>query len=108
MEKKLTLFNKKFNWNLGGGLLKLGTSQEADWKIIFISTVILVTLVIALSVFIFIKIDKGEIFSVKETIRDGEGLDLSLLRDTVSYYENKTLEFEKIKSSKPEGIDPSL
>ena len=102
-------FLKKLNWKINGRLFGFGTSSEADWKIIFISTVVLAVLVIVLSVFIFIKINKGEIFVVKKSAEpEKKALNLSLLRETVSYYENKALEFERIKSVKIEAVDPSL
>jgi|SRR3989344_9072915 len=102
-------FLKKLNWKVNGWLFGFGTSSEADWKIIFISTVVLAVLVIVLSVFIFIKINKGEIFVVKKSAEpEKKTLDLSLLRKTVSYYENKALEFERIRSVKTPAVDPSL
>ncbi len=94
------IFFKKFGF---------GTSPEADWKIIFVSTIILTILVIVSSIFIFIKIDKGEIFVVEKSAGEGDKtLDLSLLRETVSYYQNKALEFERIKRARTPATDPSL
>lgn len=108
MENQKTFLNKKLNFNLNFRILKLGLSQEVDWKIIFISTSALAILIIGLSVFTFIKIDKGEIFLSKESVGEKEELDIKLLKETVYYYKNKAMEFEKIKSSKPVGVDPSL
>src|SRR3990172_6650882 len=51
-------FLKKLNWKINGRLFGFGTSSEADWKIIFISTMILAILVIVLSIFINIKMLK--------------------------------------------------
>lgn len=100
--------HKKLNLNLHVELFKLGESQESDWKLISLSATVLAVLIIALSVFTFIKIDKGEIFSANESVSEIGGLDLNLLKETVSYYESKKLEFERIKSSNPVGVDPSL
>jgi hypothetical protein len=108
MENKQTFF-KKFSLNANGRIFGFGTSPEADWKIIFISTVVLVTTVIVLSIFIFIKIDKGEIFVIERLPDQGEKiLNLSLLKETVSYYQNKAIEFERIKNSASPSADPSL
>ena len=108
MENQQTSF-KKLHWKTNGRLFGFGLNPEADWKIIFISTSILVVLAILLSVFMFIKIDNGEIFLVKRPAEEGEKtLDISLLRETVSYYQNKALEFERIKSLKIPAVDPSL
>ena len=63
----------------------------------------------ALSVFIFIKIDKGEIFVVERaSVQKEKALDVSTLKETVTYYQNKALEFEKIKSQVIPATDPSL
>lgn len=95
----------KFNWHF----LHWGRSPEDDWKIIFSITTILVFCSIALSAFIFMKIDKGEIFLVEKTDENTEkSLDFEKLKQAVSYYENKALEFERIKNSQPTGVDPSL
>ena len=99
----------RLNLKKNGRFLGYGTSPEADWRIIFASTAILAVLIIGLSAFIFIKIDRGEIFVVKESAEQGDKtLDLSLLKETVSYYQNKALEFERIKRAKTSAADPSL
>src|SRR3989344_1923995 len=51
-----------------GRFLGFGTSPAADWKIIFFSTAFLAVLIIISSVFLFIKIDKGEIFAVEKSV----------------------------------------
>ena len=108
MENKQTFF-KRFSWKVNGRLFGFGTSPEADWKIIFISTVVLVTMVIVLSIFVFIKIDKGEIFVIERLPDQGEKiLNLSLLKETASYYQDKAAEFERIKNSTSPSADPSL
>src|SRR3990167_11421391 len=79
---------KKINCKVNGRLFGFGTNPEIDWKIIFISTIVLATAVILLSIFIFIKIDKGEIFVVKKQVEEAEEtFDVAVLRNTVSYYQ---------------------
>ncbi|MDO8569627.1 MAG: hypothetical protein Q7R89_02530 [bacterium] len=97
---------KKLNWKVKGRLFGFGTSAEADWKIIFISTTILTILVVALSVFMFIKIYKGEIFVIERSAeQEKKVLDTSLLKETILYYQNKALEFKRIKSSVTPATD---
>lgn len=106
---KLKTFFEKFDWKTDIRLPALGTSPEADWKIIFASTVVLSILAITLSVFIFVKVDKGEVFVVKEPTGQMEKtLNISRLKETVSHYRNKALEFGKIKSKKTSATDPSI
>lgn len=89
---------KKIEWKAGRQLLSLGTSAGTDWKIILTSTLILSVLVIVLSIYMFIKIDKREVFVVEKPEDLGDkNLNLNVLRETVSYYQNKALEFERIK-----------
>lgn len=93
--------NKKFSRKLESGkwLLGLGTSPDADWKIIFASTIVLIILMVILNVFIFIKIDRQEVVVSGEAGKERQkALDLSELRKTVLYYQNKALEFDKIKN----------
>ena len=100
---------KKFKWRVGGHLFGFGTSPQADWKIIFISTLVLTLLALVLSGFIFIKIDKGEIFVIDKPLEQrGKTLDISLLKEIISYYQGKAREFERIKSLVVPATDPSL
>lgn len=85
-----------------------GTNIKRDWEIIFISTVALIVIVAAASVLTFVKIDKGEIFVSESGEEKSQILDISKLRDIVSYHSDKTLEFEKIKSEKSSAVDPSI
>ena len=100
---------KKSGWKVRGRL-GFGTSPEADWKIILISTIILTVLVIALNVLIFIKVNTRELFMVEQLEEEkGQTLNALLLRKTVLYYQNKALEFERIKNAGTStAADPSL
>lgn len=107
--KDLKTFFKNFKFSFGGRLFGFGTSPESDWKVIFISSVVLTIAVIAGSVFMFIKIDKGEIFVSKGFSSQEENtLDIELLRETVSYYQNKIIEFEENGNLSLPTVDPSL
>jgi hypothetical protein len=100
---------KKFSLNIEGRLFGFGTSPEVDWKIIFMSAVVLGVLLIALSAYIFIKIDKAELFAIEQSADQSEKtLDTKALKEVVSYYQNKAIEFEKIKNSVTASTDPSL
>ena len=86
-----------------------GLSPESDWRIILIASITLVILVIGLSVGIFIKIDKGEIFVVKESEDTTENaLNTSLLQRAATYYQDKAVTFEEIKAREATATDPSL
>lgn len=86
-----------------------GRNPGRDWRIIFSVATILVFCSIVISIFIFIKINKGDIFLVEKTNEEqGETLNLDKLKETASYYKAKALEFERIQNSKSRYVDPSL
>lgn len=101
---------KNLDWRAGGRIMRLGESPEMDWKIIFVSAAALAVVTIALNIFMFVRIDKREIFVVDATLTQGSSvIDLDILRSTLSYYQSKAIEFEKIKSGTiPVVVDPSL
>ena len=81
-------------------------SPQTDWKIVFISTLVLMVIAVVLSILVFVKIDKEEVFVSGEGT--GRALDISLLEDTVRYYGNKAEEFKNIKTNKTSVVDPSI
>ena len=101
-------FFKETNWKIKSPKFTFGTGPEADWKIIFISAITLVVLAITLSIYMYIKIDKGEIFTIDKT-KEGEKhvLNIDLLKETVSYYQDKYLKFESIDRVNTSIVDPS-
>lgn len=107
--KNSQVFLKKSRWKINGRLFGFGDSPESDWKIIFISTIILAVLVVTLSVFMFIEIYQEGIFVTEEPpVQKEKAINVSVLKETVLYYQNKALEFEKIKSLVTPAVDPSL
>lgn len=102
-------FLGKLNMKKNGRLFGIGTSPEADWRFVFVSALIIAILVICLSVFIFMQVDKGEVF-INERPDGGGGrtLNTSALRETVSYYQAKGEEFERLRISPEPSVDPSL
>ena len=100
----------KGRWKSGFEHLRLGLSPESDWKIIFFSTSIIAFLIAILTAAIFLFLNKREILTTNQAIENGmKTLDVSALRDTVSYYQAKAVEFEKIKKGGGSLIvDPSL
>lgn len=107
MEEKKNIFNISGKIHLH--FLHWGRSPERDWKIIFVFAALFAFCSIATSAFIFVKIDRGEIFLAEKVNEEsGETLDFKKLEETALYYKNKELELEKIIRSKPQYVDPSL
>ena len=88
-------------------LLKESSGPALDWKIILLTTILLLVLVTAINVLIFIRLDKEEVFVSSPTT--GRTIDLSVLRVTTHYYQNKALEFTNITTGRATPLrDPSL
>ena len=106
---KLRTFLMRLTFKKGGLLFGLGSSVESYWKVVLIFTASLIALIIGFSVFMFIKINKGEIFVTERSRENGkDALDLNILKETVSYYQKKALEFERIQNERASSTDPSL
>ncbi len=110
----IRLMEEKTFLKLGGAgklfsSFRLGKSPEADWKIIFLSTASLVLAVVALSAFMFVKVSKGEIFTLEtETPAEERTLSTSRLERAAEYYSLKASEFERLISAPASSVDPSL
>ena len=90
--------------------LRLGVSPKDDWKIIFSTTSILVVLAVVTSLWVFLSLDRREVFVVMPVGQDGEELiNLNALKRTAQHYQTKKVEFEKLLTgSGPRIVDPSL
>lgn len=104
-------FFKEFNHislKKDGRILGFGTSPEADWKIIVYSTALLVLCMFAFNIYIFIKIDKGEIFTTERIVESNRTLDVQKLESVVSHYIEQEAEYENVKKSLNTTPDPSI
>lgn len=101
---------QKFKLKRGGSPFGWGASPDADWKVIFLSTLALIVLVSVWSFLEFIKVSKGEVSIVEDDgVVTTALFDLNNLKDTAAYYEAKALEFERIKNGTSTSVvDPSI
>jgi len=85
------------------------THPTRDWKIILGAFTALNIVIIILSTFLFLQINKGEIFLVDSTSPSTvDSIDKVLLKETLSFFEEKERVFESLKRNKPTLVDPSL
>ena len=106
---KLNINLKKISLKRNGHLFGYGNGPDADWRIIFIVLAIFMIAVIASGLYIFLEINRGELFSPKEeAAATPTRLNTALLDKTISYYQYKATELEKIKASKESIKDPSI
>lgn len=88
---------------------RFGESPETDWKIIFISAAFLSMIAIVVAAFIFIQIGNGEIFIVEREVSSGDTtLNIERLEEAVLYYQEKSAEFERLRTAPAPAVDPSL
>jgi hypothetical protein len=108
----LTEFIKKMLRGVGGS--KLPKKSEivnavSDWRKILIITPILLSAIVAFSLYFFYVIRSDDVFSAT-----GEGSDVlkivdrEMLADTIVYFESKRTELDRLKNEKPSFVDPSL
>ena len=107
---KLKIFLNKFKREGDGPLFGFGTSPQADWRVIFFTSVGVAVLVSIINIAMFIGIDRGEIFVTQNPQTEGnKTLDIEKLKSTNRFYQNKATEFEKIKSgTRTSLVDPSI
>lgn len=105
--QKLNIKGLKLHKN--GRLFGFGVSPNADWKVLFSLFVLLFILISGVSFYMFVKIDKGEIFVVEKQSAVGSRiLDTNLLKQTIEYYRERSTRLEEIKANKDATLDPSL
>lgn len=80
-----------------------------DWKILFVVFIVLNGIIIVFSAFLFLEINKGEIFLVEPATPSGiDTVDRNALREILFSFEEKAEQFEALKTSRPTLADPSL
>jgi hypothetical protein len=100
---------KKMDFKGDGHPFGFGLSPEADWKVILVATIVLSLAVSAINLFMFVGVDKGEIFTVDITeSSDAPSFDLDALKSANEYYSQKSEAFEAIKAEGASVPDPSI
>ena len=85
------------------------THPTRDWIIILGTFATLNIIIIILSTFLFLQINKGEIFLVEAVSSSKvDSIDKVLLEETLSFFKEKERVFESLKRNKPVLVDPSL
>lgn len=87
----------------------IGEKAHHDWKYILIFFILATFCAIGIGVFIFIKVGKGEIFSVvykKEEIRSS--ISERRISDVIEQFESRRAHLESLKNNPPKSIDPSI
>lgn len=99
----------KIHVHKNGKLFGFGVSPSDDWRVIFVVMLSLAIFVVLFGMYMFIKIEQGDIFVVqKEVSETDHTLNQNLLIKTIQFYQDRAMKFEAIKANKEEIVDPSI
>ncbi|MFQ5661915.1 MAG: hypothetical protein ACE5F2_01540 [Candidatus Paceibacteria bacterium] len=108
-KENITKIFKKKNKQPGTGVSAYFLDAKHVWKIIIYVFIALNIGVVAFSVYLFLEINKGDIFKVEQDISvTVDTIDRKLLSETLASFEKMKDELKKLKSKRPSVIDPSL
>ncbi len=89
--------------------LKMEMTPHSDWRMLVIIFTILVIAVGSASFYIFIQIERDEIFLAKEGEKTGvRTFDTQRLKDTIKTFEQRKMDLEALRAGRPSIIDPSM
>ena len=91
------------------GFSGFGHDPRQDWRRVFFGFIFLSVLLLALNIYVYQRIDKGDIFLADEVVTAGSGsLSREKLQKTVQFFEDKKEKFNSIRANPPRRPDPSL
>lgn len=86
-----------------------GSGVEADWKFILVSFVVINIIFIIFNIYIFVKINSGEVFMSDQTKNtEIKTINKSGLDKVVNFYDQKKNIFSDIKKDNTIFEDPSM
>lgn len=105
------LFRKKENAEALGMNTSTDFSMKAyrDWKILLLSAIVISVVVIALEVYLFWRVNYGDIFMAPSIIQNEATVtDEKLFENITNFFDERTAKFEAWKIVPGGEIDPSL
>lgn len=101
---------KVLNWsNFKEWFLQVKRNPNRAWQIIFGSFVIATILLLAFSGYLFVKINRGEIFTVIKPETENLGtIDREKMEQVLKLFGQKALKLKEIKAGGTVYIDPSF
>ncbi len=86
-----------------------GISPKRDWRILLVSTVVLVCMIGGISLYFYIQINKGQLFvTVRDNTEKEITIDSVLLEKTINDINIRKITLEDIKQNKSIPPDPSI
>jgi hypothetical protein len=93
----------------GTSYKKSGMRPLKDWKIILISTQLIIIFLAVIAVYFYIQVDKGTFFAIPENGSKSElKINMSLFKKTVDDINSKSTLLNDIKAGKSIPADPSV
>lgn len=100
---------KKFNIVRRAKFPRLGESPETDWKLIFLSSIVITGVVIGLCIWRFTSVNAVDVYSAVKSSDQETPFNIESLKKAANYYEEKAQNFDSIKSASSTAVvDPSL
>ncbi|MDP6387962.1 MAG: hypothetical protein QGG63_01670 [Candidatus Pacebacteria bacterium] len=108
-KKNIARFFKGKGKQPGEGIAYYISDAKHAWKIIILVFMVLNIGIIAFSSYLFFQINDGDIFTVEQDIMISvETIDRTLLRETLSSFEEMERELEDLRERRSRIVDPSL
>ncbi len=86
-----------------------GQTPDKDWKILLGSSFLAILLAIGVSIFVYTKVNQGEIFLVdKKEVIQPKVLNRFELERTISYFESRNEDFLSLKREALQTADPFI
>ena len=106
-DAKISLSNWFKRGRVDSETAEFGRNARSDWQVVCFAFLLLNFISIAVSVFMYLKINKGEIFLADKRESPSLGtIDRSLLQKTVAFFEDKKASFETFKQQSLPTVDP--
>ncbi len=88
-------------------VVQFGRDAQSDWKIIIVSFFALTVILVVISVFVYRRVDVGDIFLVdRKEPMTSDTLNRFELEKTVAFFEAKLQRFEKLRDNPLSLQDP--
>ncbi len=107
---------KTFNLKKYFGKLKfhhdyktISSKAHHDWRIMLVTFFFLWIAIVLGSLYMFVQIDRGEIFTSQTTQEENQAtVSKKLLEETVEFFEGRKIKLEQLQTQKSIPADPSL
>lgn len=100
---------KKISFKKRGEFRTIGEKADHDWKYILLGFFFLTAVSFGVGLYVFVKINKGEIFTINETSENSQKtINQKELNEASTFFKDRQNHFFEIQSNPAVVQDPSL